>query len=41
MNGEAETPATEAMLTIAPPFSLCQAFQVCWANPSAEITLVS
>ena len=41
MNGEAETPATEAMLTIAPPFSLCQAVQVCWAKPSAEITLVS
>ena len=41
MKGEAETPATEAMLTIAPPLSLCHAFQVCWAKPSAEITLVS
>ncbi|CAM5460778.1 hypothetical protein SALBM311S_02953 [Streptomyces alboniger] len=41
MKGEAETPATEAMLTIAPPLSFCQASQVCCAKPSAEITLVS
>ena len=34
-------PATEAMLTIAPPLSFCQACQVCWAKPSAETTLVS
>ncbi len=41
MKGEGDRPATEAMLTIAPPLSFCQACQVRWAKPSAEITLVS
>ncbi len=41
MKGEAETPAMDAMFTIAPPLSFCQACQVRWAKPSAEITLVS
>ncbi len=41
MNGEGARPATEAMLTTAPPWSFCQACQVFCAKPSAEITLVS
>lgn len=41
MKGEGARPATDAMFTIVPPLSFCQACQVFWAKPSAEITLVS